>query len=89
MGLADASAGFVRASLPRWRPTHRVDLALCDPPYGDVDVVALCDGLDARVLVVETDRTLAPPPGWEATSERRYGGTLITMLQRASDERTP
>jgi len=84
VGLADRDATFVRATLPRWRGLHRVDVALCDPPYGDVDVAALLDGLDAGVVVLETDREIAVPEGWEATVGRRYGGTLVSMLTPTS-----
>jgi hypothetical protein len=58
-----------------------VDVALCDPPYGEVDVAALLDGLDAGLVVLETDHDVTAPPGWEASVGRRYGGTLVTMLQ--------
>jgi 16S rRNA (guanine966-N2)-methyltransferase len=84
VGLADRDATFVRASLPGWRASGRVDLALCDPPYGDVDVAALLDGLDAGVVVLETDRGIVVPEGWEASKEHRYGGTLVSMLTPTS-----
>ncbi len=83
VGLGDAGASLVRATLPRWRPAARVDLALCDPPYGALDAAALCDGLDAGLVVIESDEPFETPHGWEATFERRYGGTLVTMLQPA------
>jgi len=52
----------------------------CDPPYGEVDVAALLDGVDARVVVLETDRALDAPRGWKTSGVHRYGGTLVTML---------
>jgi 16S rRNA (guanine966-N2)-methyltransferase len=87
VGLAEREVAFVRARLPAWRPLARVDVALCDPPYGDVDLVALLDGFQADVVVVESDRALDPPNGWETSVERRYGGTLVTMLRPTSDGR--
>jgi 16S rRNA (guanine966-N2)-methyltransferase len=80
VGLADRGETFVRARLPGWRSTRRFDLVLCDPPYGDLDVAALLDGLDAEVVVLETDREIEVPDGWETSVGRRYGGTLISML---------
>jgi 16S rRNA (guanine966-N2)-methyltransferase len=80
VGLADADATFVRAALPAWRPPGPLDLVLCDPPYGDVDLDALLDGLAAALVVVESDRPLGVPDGWETPGPRRYGGTLVTML---------
>jgi 16S rRNA (guanine966-N2)-methyltransferase len=80
VGLAEREARFVRARLPAGRPLGPVDLVLCDPPYGDLDLAALLDGLDAGLVVVESDRALDAPAGWEAPAPRRYGGTLVTML---------
>jgi 16S rRNA (guanine966-N2)-methyltransferase len=81
VGLTDRTAAFSRARLPAGRPRGSVDVVLCDPPYGEVELDALLDGLDATLVVVESDRELVVPQGWEATLERRYGGTLVTMLQ--------
>jgi 16S rRNA (guanine966-N2)-methyltransferase len=84
VGLADRTAAFVRARLPASRPTGPFDLVLCDPPYGELDrpgvLDGLLDGLDATAVVVESDRDVEAPEGWEATFARRYGGTLVTVL---------
>lgn len=89
VGLDDRVTAFVRARLPRGRPRGSVDLVLCDPPYGAVELDGLLEGLVASLIVVESDRSLVVPEGWEATIERRYGGTLITMLQHDDDTVTP
>ena len=83
--LAEREVAFVRARLPGWRPTAHVDVVFCDPPYGDVDVAVLLDGLDADLVVLETDREVDAPEGWEASWGRRYGGTLITMLKPTNE----
>jgi 16S rRNA (guanine966-N2)-methyltransferase len=88
VGFADRDATFVTTRLPGWRPANDLELVLCDPPYGEADVTALCKDLTAALVVVETDRSIDPPPHWEVTFERRYGGTLVTMLQRPRDEAT-
>jgi len=80
VGLASRAARFVRARLPGWRPDGPVDLVCCDPPYGEVDVAALLDGVEARVVVLETERALDAPVGWKTSGVHRYGGTLVTML---------
>jgi 16S rRNA (guanine966-N2)-methyltransferase len=81
VGLEQRAARYVRARLPRGRPSGPFDLVCCDPPYGDaVDLAALLDGLDAGVVVVESDRELDAPKHWEATFSRRYGSTLVTVL---------
>jgi 16S rRNA (guanine966-N2)-methyltransferase len=84
--LGDREATFVRARLPAGRPSGPFDLVCCDPPYGDVDLDALFDGLDARIAVVESDRSLDAPQGWEATFERQYGGTLVTVLEHVDQQ---
>jgi len=81
VGLTDRAASFVRARLPMGRPRGSADVVFCDPPYGELDLDELFGGLDASLVVVESDRVLVVPAGWEATLERRYGGTLVTMLQ--------
>ena len=81
VGLADRDATFVRARLPAWRPSARFDLVFCDPPTASSTSRRSSCGLDAGVVVLETDRDVAAPEGWETSSERRYGGTLVTMLK--------
>jgi 16S rRNA (guanine966-N2)-methyltransferase len=82
----ERTATFVRARLPVGRPGGPFDLVCCDPPYGEFELAPLLDGLVASVVVVESDRTLDAPSGWEATFSRRYGGTLVTVFER--DETT-
>jgi len=88
VGLEDASATLVRASLPAWLRTgtaSRFDLALCDPPYDFTDWRALLDTLQAEVAVLESGQSVALPHGWMVARERRYGGTLVTVAQRSGD----
>lgn len=63
-----------------------VDLVLADPPYtfdGWADLlVALAPRLAAdAVVVVESDRSPALPPGWEKVRERTYGGTVVLFAR--------
>ena len=89
VGLDDASATLVRASLPAWLQTgataSRFDLALCDPPYDFTDWLALLDALRAETAVLESAQAVALPSGWMVARERRYGGTLVTVAQRSGD----
>jgi 16S rRNA (guanine966-N2)-methyltransferase len=89
VGLDDASATLVRASLPAWLQTgataSRFDLALCDPPYDFTDWQALLDALRAEMAVLESAQAVALPSGWMVARERRYGGTLVTVAQRSGD----
>jgi 16S rRNA (guanine966-N2)-methyltransferase len=82
LGLA-GEASFVRAKLPGWRAPEPLDLVLVDPPYGPLDVAALLEGLGARRAVIENDRASEAPEGWRVTKAKRYGTTLVTMLEPA------
>lgn len=86
VGLADASATLVRASLPAWLQSAaagHVDLALCDPPYRFDQWPALLGVLKADMVVVESAGPVAVVSGWVVTKERRYGSTLVTVAQRS------
>jgi 16S rRNA (guanine966-N2)-methyltransferase len=84
----DGAAHFVRATLPVWQPPAHVDLVLADPPYGPCDVAALLRGIDARRAVIENDRFMEAPQGWEVTKVKRYGTTLVTMLEPHQEVQT-
>jgi 16S rRNA (guanine966-N2)-methyltransferase len=83
LGLADrsrvvpADATVAVTSLPA------VDLVLADPPYGFADWAALLDPLDARLVVLESSRSVELPDGWELVRERRYGRTYVAFAERA------
>ncbi len=74
---ADADSVLVRAAAEgrRW------DLALLDPPYSFDGWADLLTGVPAGLVVVESDRSIEPPPGWGVVRERRYGGTLVAVLR--------
>ncbi len=75
-------ASFLRVT------TDRFDLVFCDPPYADVDLLAiLLAGPDLRrvargLLVVRTLRKHAPgvPEQWTAERERDVGEDLVRYL---------
>jgi 16S rRNA (guanine966-N2)-methyltransferase len=77
----DAEAVFVRAMLPSWSTPEDLDLVLVDPPYGPLDLANLLEGVRAQRVVVENDRHMEPPKGWIVTKTKRYGTTLVTMLE--------
>lgn len=74
-------AVFIRATLPIWQPPIDLDLILADPPYGPMDIGALLRGVGATRVVVENDRHMEAPPDWIVTKTKRYGTTLVTMLE--------
>jgi 16S rRNA (guanine966-N2)-methyltransferase len=77
----DAEAVFVRAMLPVWSPPHDLDLVLADPPYGPLDLASVLRDVVARRVIVENDRHMEPLEGWLVTKTKRYGTTLVTMLE--------
>jgi 16S rRNA (guanine966-N2)-methyltransferase len=81
LGLG-GQAHFVRATLPQWPAPLNLDLVLADPPYGDVDLAALLDGVRATRAVVENNQWLDAPEGWVVAKLKRYGTTLVTMVER-------
>jgi 16S rRNA (guanine966-N2)-methyltransferase len=71
---------------------ERFDLVILDPPYSLEDqewielLVAVARvGADAYI-VIESDRSVALPDGWNALREKKYGGTLVTIIQPPSLE---
>ena len=89
VGLADEAATLVRARLPGWldaAPGRSFDLALCDPPYDFDDWPDLLVGLQADLAVMESSAAIPLSTGWVVTKERRYGGTLITVVQRTNSD---
>jgi 16S rRNA (guanine966-N2)-methyltransferase len=70
--------------------TPEVDLVLVDPPYSFDAWDALLRALAGRtdLLVAETDREWEPGSGWETMKVRRYGGTVVTVVQPMSRPRS-
>jgi 16S rRNA (guanine966-N2)-methyltransferase len=86
VGLSEEPVTLVRAALPGWLQGPAVpdfDLALCDPPYDFTDWAALLGALRAATVVMESGTPVPLPEGWVVTRERRYGGTLVTVVQRS------
>jgi 16S rRNA (guanine966-N2)-methyltransferase len=77
----EGEAIYVRATLPVWQPAADIDLVLADPPYGDFDLGAVLRGVNATRAVIENDRHMPAPEGWMVTKTKRYGTTLVTMLE--------
>jgi 16S rRNA (guanine966-N2)-methyltransferase len=83
---ADASkASVVQTDVTRFLSSApKADLVFVDPPYGFGEWSALLrlleDGVD--IVVAETPDPLEPGAAWETVKHKRYGGTLVTIVQR-------
>jgi len=60
---------------------HDFDLALCDPPYEFTAWEGLLAHLHAGLAVLESRRPVKVPVGWEVVRNKRYGGTLVTVVR--------
>lgn len=75
-----ARATVVQADVVDWLASAGpVDLAFADPPYAFDAWPQLLAGLDARMVVMESDRELDPGEDWKVLKFKRYGGTVVTM----------
>ena len=86
VGLGGASHTIVQGRIPG-ALLPKVDLVLADPPYDFDQVDEVLASIDAQILVLESRATPEIPTGWVSHRQRRYGGTLVTVMVRA-DERT-
>jgi 16S rRNA (guanine966-N2)-methyltransferase len=82
----DGRARVVRGDVRRFLDGHpgRVGLAVLDPPYALADEVwqHLLDVLDADVAVLESDREVGITDRWETLRVRRYGTTVLSVVER-------
>jgi 16S rRNA (guanine966-N2)-methyltransferase len=81
---AGGRASVIRSDALRYAATAPpVDLVLVDPPYAFDSWNALLGSLSGRtgLLVAETGAEWEPGPEWETMKVRRYGGTVVTVVQ--------
>ena len=89
----DALAWLRDASKSSSNP--QFDLVLIDPPYAAEDelwseVLHLVSHIAAGgVVVAESAREIALPTGWDARKEKRYGGTLVSVLLPPDSPESP
>jgi len=63
-------------------PSGWWDVALCDPPYEFDEWGSLLDIVPAVFVVIESNRGVVPPAGWELVREKTYGSTVVTFVRR-------
>ncbi len=87
--LGLASSERYRAQLPGWQSARHFDLALADPPYDFDQWPALLETVSAEVVIVESAREIEVPARYQTTKSRRYGTTLLTVLEPAETGNLP
>jgi 16S rRNA (guanine966-N2)-methyltransferase len=61
-----------------------VDVAFVDPPYAFDQWDELLGHLDAGVAVLEADHPVDVADGWQVLKVKRFGGTVVTLVQHTS-----
>jgi 16S rRNA (guanine966-N2)-methyltransferase len=87
---AQVTSHEVMAWLARRPGPGPFDLALADPPYAFdewSDLLRTLAELPVEVVVIESDRTVDPGAGWRMVRDKTYGGTVVTIVRRVSDDR--
>ena len=88
VGLGLDTSVRYRATLPGWQPPGPVDVVFAVPPYDFANWNELLSGLRAEIVIAESEKDLGDIDGWITTKSRRYGTTLVTVLeQRNGDAR--
>ena len=83
-GLASV-ADVVPSTVERFLATvgeRRWDVALLDPPYDYDGWPELLLDLPVDLAVLESDREVDPPFGWDVLRAKRYGKTHVVIAQR-------
>ena len=81
----DASARVVAGDGPTFLASApSCDLLLLDPPYAFDDWSTLLDRVTDADVVIESDREIELPAGWETHRVRRYGSTVVTLATAPS-----
>lgn len=83
----DGAAEVVNADALAWLRRdvdESFDLVIADPPYRFDRWEDLLAGLDAAIVVVESDRAVPLGERWELLRGRRYGSTWVGIAQCVS-----
>ncbi len=88
LGLADRATVLARPVERSLAPGGPFDLVLLDPPYAYEGWGALLAELvgvvsDDAVVVIESDREVALPPGLVGIRSKTYGGTVVQFATAA------
>jgi len=88
-GFTDVST-VIAGDVLRWleRSTEEFDLIVCDPPYAFDDWATVLEQTRGSMLVIESGREIAIDGPWVALRSRRYGSTIVSILESTAGEDT-
>ena len=86
LGFGDRSTVVTGESLGWLRSAPHHDVVLADPPYGFKAWVELLETADAAIIVAESNGPVQPVGRWQTRRERRYGSTVVTILDQLEME---
>ncbi len=82
LAITGLSGSVVKSDVLKFvSKTHHFDIAICDPPYRFDQWDILLGRLSASVAVCESDRAIKAVEGWSLVRERRYGDTVVIILE--------
>lgn len=87
LGFGEESTVIAGDGQHALRQVTDVDLVLLDPPYAFDGWDELLRLVDDAVVVIESDREIDLPQGWETHRARRYGSTVVTLATAGSASR--
>jgi 16S rRNA (guanine966-N2)-methyltransferase len=88
IGADGTLARVVRSDVGSWvaRKETEFDIVFMDPPYGFDKWGELLGRVRCMVGVLESDRPVILPVNWELVKEKRYGGTLVSVVRPCQAE---
>ncbi|MEQ8840424.1 MAG: 16S rRNA (guanine(966)-N(2))-methyltransferase RsmD [Acidimicrobiales bacterium] len=88
LGFLDAATVVAGDGPSVLRQQGDIDLVLLDPPYAfdawDELLATVAERLPEAMVVIESDREIDLPTGWETHRARRYGSTVVTLASAGS-----
>lgn len=89
LGYGDRSTVRVADAMRVAGDLAPVDVAVLDPPYDFDAWDDLLAKIDARAIVIESDREIDPGPGWEILRSKRYASTVVVLAERVASPDEP
>lgn len=87
LGFAEQAVVIAGDGPTALRQAGDVDLVLLDPPYAFDEWGDLLASIHDAVVVIESDREIDLPEGWQTHRARRYGSTVVTLATAGSASR--